>query len=231
MCGNLCGHRKGSLGNDRGSGKSPYPPNDPCFQSQQYIQSSQRWGPWPRAMLKALDFWKMFGCRSKKQNKIRTKKVPCNNSNAVRFAHRVCCNTVRLRRVRLLPFLQPVCPVKCLQSLDPVGGAYFGLRAPPSSLLVRPQQPAAMLMLLCARSARSRSHSDWLCARSGRPTCTGGVEDVGCEEMVRSRWLRFRKKSPLPPSPKLPFRRTMRALPVLAGLDLWLYSSWERWDA
>lgn len=120
---------------------------------------------------------------------------------------------------------------KCLQNLDPVGGAYFGLKAPPSSLLVRPQQPPARLMLLWARSARSRSHSDWLCARSGRTICTGGVEDVGCEEMVRSRWLRFRKKSPLPPSPKLPFRRTRRVLPVLAGLDLWLYSSCDRWDA
>lgn len=139
-------------------------------------------------MLKALDFWKMFGCRSKnKIKKTKRKKFSCNNSNAVRFAHRVCCNTVRSRRVRLLPFLQPMCPMKRLQNLDPVGGAYFGLRAPPSSLLVRPQQPAAMLMLLCARSARSRSHSDWLCARSGRPTGTGGVEDVGCEEMVRSR--------------------------------------------
>ncbi len=192
------------------------------FQSQQYIQSSQRRGPRPREMLKALDFWKMFGWRTKK--KLKHEQFPCNNSNAVRFAHRVSCNTVRFSCVRY-------CSPMCLQNLDPVGGAYFGLKAPPSSLLVRPQQPPARLMLLWARSASSRSHSDWLCARSGRTICTGGVEDVGCEEMVRNRWLRFRKKSPLPPSPKLPFRRTMRVLPVLAGLDLWLYSSCDRWDA
>ncbi len=36
-------------------------------QSQQYIQSSQTRGPRPRVMLKALDFWKMFGCRTKKE--------------------------------------------------------------------------------------------------------------------------------------------------------------------
>lgn len=67
------GHRKG---NDRRSGRSPYPPERSVFQSRQYIQSSQRRGPRPRAMLKALDFWKVFGCRIQNEKKTWRKTIP-----------------------------------------------------------------------------------------------------------------------------------------------------------
>lgn len=104
-------------------------------------------------------------------------------------------------------------------------------------LLLRPQHPAAILILLCAAAVTplSRSTSHWLSVRSVRPGWLGehDPDPPGCwEEMVRKMWFRFRRKSPpAVPRAKLPFRRTIRVLAVLAGRDLWLYSSWDRWEA
>lgn len=123
--------------------------------------------------------------------------------------------------------------------------SHFGLRTPGSSLVLplRPQQLAVMLMLrwvapwlwLKARSSLSRSSrslSDWLCVRSGLlwifPV---GELGAGWEEMVRSRWFLFLRKSLFAPKPKLPLRKTMRALLDLAGRERWLYSSWDKWAA
>lgn len=117
---------------------------------------------------------------------------------------------------------------------------YLGPSNPPLPSLVlpvRPQQPAAMLILLWVAAAipRSRSISHWLRVRSVRPGWLGELDPdpPGCfEEMVRKMWLRLRRKSPpAAPRAKLPLRRTMRVLADLAGRDLWLYSSWDRWDA
>ena len=131
----------------------------------------------------------------------------------------------------------------------------MGLSSPllPSlALPLRPQQPAAMLMLRWAVLAMAdgvpRSISHWLCVRSVRPsaavaaivTATGPeaaappdpAAPPGWEERVRNTWLRLRRKSPpAAPRPKLPLRRTMRVLADLAGRDRWLYSSWARWLA
>lgn len=118
---------------------------------------------------------------------------------------------------------------------------YLGLNSPGSSLvlLLRPQQPAVMLMLRCAApcwlkpwATSQRSPSDWLWVRSGR-MCTLPVGELGAgwEEMVRSRWFRLRRKSLLAPRPKLPLRSTMRALVDFAGRERWWYSSWDRWAA
>lgn len=105
------------------------------------------------------------------------------------------------------------------------------------SLLPRPQHPAAILILLWVAAAidRSRSPSHWLSVRSVR---TGWLPELDpeapgfFEEMVRKMWLRLRRNSPpAAPRAKLPFRRTIQVLVDLAGQDLWLYSSWDRWDA
>lgn len=121
----------------------------------------------------------------------------------------------------------------------PSGELYLGLSNPPlPSLLLplRPQHPAAILILLwvAAGTPRSRSMSHWLSVRSVRPGWLGEPDPAppGWAEMVRKMWLRLRRKSPpAAPSPKLPFRRTMRVLADLAGRDLWLYSNWDRWVA
>lgn len=117
---------------------------------------------------------------------------------------------------------------------------YLGPSNPPLPSLVlplRPQHPAAMLILLwvATPTPRSRSISHWLSVRSVRPGWLGELEPAppGClEEMVRNMWLRLRRKSPPAAfKPKLPLRRTMRVLADLAGRDLWLYSSWDRCEA
>ena len=117
---------------------------------------------------------------------------------------------------------------------------HFGPSSPPLPSLVlplRPQHPAAILILLWAPAGtpRSRSISHWLSVRSVRPGWLGEAEPAppGCwEEMVRKMWLRLRRNSPpVAPRPKLLLRRTMRVLADLAGRDLWLYSSWDRWEA
>lgn len=88
---------------------------------------------------------------------------------------------------------------------------------------VRPQQPAAMLMLRCPRC----SLSAWLCVRS----CGRGPGPLGWAEMVRSRWFRERRKSPWPGRPKLPLRSAMRVAALRAGRARWLYLSWAKWAA
>ncbi|PWA15814.1 hypothetical protein CCH79_00009115, partial [Gambusia affinis] len=123
--------------------------------------------------------------------------------------------------------------------------SHLGLNGNGSSLVLplRPQQLAVMLMLRCdapgpwlwvrsSRSRSSRSLSDWLCVRSGLLwKLPVGELGAGWEEMVRSRWFLFLRKSLLAPRPKLPLRRTMRALLDLAGRERWLYSSWDKWAA
>lgn len=96
---------------------------------------------------------------------------------------------------------------------------------PSLALPVRPQQPAAILILLWAAAATplSLSPSHWLRVLSVRPGGLGelGPDVPGWEDMVRKMWFRFRRKSPPAAfSPKLPFRRTMRVLADLAGRDL-----------
>lgn len=117
---------------------------------------------------------------------------------------------------------------------------HLGLKMPGSSLvlLLRPQQLAVMLMLRCAGPwlwlwmDSSRSPSDWLCVRSGLLWMLPvGELGAGWEEMVRSRWFLFLRKSLFAPKPKLPLRSTMRALLDLAGRERWLYSSWDKWAA
>ena len=123
----------------------------------------------------------------------------------------LCCSSSSCLHPRVAnPFLSVAPPEAFWEFLS-----YLGLSRALSSLVlpVRFQQPAATLMLRWPRSVRSRSPSDWLKARSGRPVGSG-VGALGCELMVRSRWLRL--------------RRTMRALLVLAGRDRWLNSSWDR---
>lgn len=98
--------------------------------------------------------------------------------------------------------------------------------APGSSrpAMVRPQQPAATLMLRWPRC----SPSGWLgvCVRSClRPG------PLGWAEMVRSRWFRERRKSLWPGRPKLPLRSAMRVAVLRAGRARWLYLSWARWAA
>lgn len=117
---------------------------------------------------------------------------------------------------------------------------HLGLKKPGSSLvlLLRPQQLAVMLMLRWAAAwlwlwvNSSRSLSDWLCVRSGLLwVLPVGEVGAGWEEMVRSRWFLFLRKSLFAPKPKLLLRSTMRALLDLAGRERWLYSSCDKWAA
>ncbi|MEQ2177366.1 hypothetical protein GOODEAATRI_002740 [Goodea atripinnis] len=88
------------------------------------------------------------------------------------------------------------------------------------------------LLLLAGWQTSLRSLSDWLCVRSGLLwTLPFGELGAGWEEMVRSRWFLFLRKSLFAPRPKLPLRRTMRAVLDLAGRERWWYSSWDKWAA
>lgn len=110
------------------------------FPSEQYIQSGRRWGPGPRAMLKALIFvfLKMFGCWTwNKKNSHFLKRLSCNNTKALRFAHRVCCNTVTIKWIS-----QAVLKSLCLP-LDFKPGGWSLFWAQSSALQFAGPAPAA----------------------------------------------------------------------------------------
>ena len=82
-----------------------------------------------------------------------------------------------------------------------------------------------------APSPAARCPTGSACAPACCGCCRSGSWEAGWEEMVRSRWFLFLRKSLLAPKPKLPLRSTMRAVLDLAGRERWLYSSWDKWAA